>query len=927
MKFKGPISAALLIIISATFGASSQPENSMIGWERSGDHYEWLLESPMRGYLSGAAENYLSLRFAPDGLLPGDREESHSAIRGLNVRVNDRSHDVNPSLTTQSEAAIATFGSNVVVGWNDIGQLRTTGSLVGYGLSLDGGATFTDSTVVPPVQGGANLGDPDIAVDSDGNFYYSMIALGADGIAFIGVSKSIDGGRTFSPPVSASGNVSSADSFQDKEFIAADNTGGQYDGNVYASWTRFGPDGPQIMFSRSINGGRSFEDAIAVSSLGSFVQGSMPRVGPDGEIYVVYERFNSPGIHISKSIDGGKTFGTDGVAETLVANLEFIGQPASPETCDGRQILNGYVDAGFEFPSMEVNRTNGDVYVVFNSNPPGIDESDIHFVRSSDGGHTWTEPVRLNDDSTTSDQFMPAITVAPNGTIGAFWYDRRNDTRNLNFDVYMAISTDNGRTWLPNKRITTETSEIPPLGPNFDTLRPCYMGDYNDITADQNDFYLAWGDNRETGRTWRTLAPMPTERESTANTALGHGIFVIGGTNLGFGAKGESRVNELYNTKSDRWTSLAPMPTSRSFAAATSAGASVYVAGGQSSIHGGVSDAFERYDALLNRWVQLDPLPTPRMYLGAARVGSKLYFIGGQNCISPFCGETLNIVEVYDLKTGAWSSAASMPQPLGGFATAVIREKIYVVGGFTTEGRISINVGGHRAVWEFDPAIDRWQAIAALPTERISPIAAACGDDLIISGGINPQNNSLIRRDAWAFDTVTGDSQQVAAPKYDRSGIEAVSIGNTIYAIGGSSGSRVPERGVNEAFDCATFGAARPDPDIVVAKEPLPRVSSLSSSRETARPTFEHFVSNNHSLQTFRVNGLSTLSTVQVEIYNLSGIEIFDSGETDGPIVQWNLSTKKGGLAANGVYLYRIIARDQNGKLIRSEVRKILVLR
>jgi hypothetical protein len=51
------------------------------------------------------------------------------------------------------------------------------------------------------------------------------------------------------------------------------------------------------------------------------------------------------------------------------------------------------------------------------------------FVPSTDGGANWTNYVRVNTDSTTNDQWMPAMTVRPDGNqlfIG--WLDRRNDT-------------------------------------------------------------------------------------------------------------------------------------------------------------------------------------------------------------------------------------------------------------------------------------------------------------------------------------------------------------------------------------------------------------------------------------------------------------------------------------------------------------------
>jgi len=917
----------MLFVVAAfvIFVGAPTPANTPEIWEIPGDHYEWLLSSPYRPYLSGAAENYLSLKFGPEGGLPGDRVESEGLVAGQNIRVNDRSQDENPSLTTQSETAVEVFGNTVVLGWNDIGQFFQSQSLVGYGYSHDGGQTYTDGGFLPPVRGGANLGDPDIAVDRHGHFYYSTISLDADGIGFIGVSKSVDGGRTFSEPVSASTTVSSVDSFQDKEMMAVDNTGGEHDGNVYISWTRFGPEGIKIMFSRSINGGLSFETPIAITAVGTNVSGSIPRVGPNGEVYVVWERFDTPGIYISRSLDGGRTFGTDGVAEVLVSDLEYIGQPASPNTCEGRQILNGYVDAAFEFPTMAVSPVNGDVFVSFNSNPDGIDESDVFLARSTDGGFNWSEPIRLNDDNTLSDQFMPAMTVAPNGVVAVTWYDRRHDAENLDFDLYMALSLDHGQNWLPNRRITTSTSPVPPLGPNFDAIRPCYMGDYNDIVADENSFYIAWGDNRAEGRTWETLAPMPVPREATTNVALGNSIFVIGGTHLGFGEKGESRANDRYSTSTRQWSSHMPIPTARAFAGGVTAGFSIYVAGGQSSRYGGVTGAFERFDALWNRWVELEPMPTPRTDLGAARVGDKLYFMGGQDCVSPTCGQTLNVVEIYDLKRREWTTGTPMPQRMAGFSTTVIQGKIYVVGGYNRSGVYTTQVNAHRSVLEYNPASDLWLPRGALPAGRIAPAVSNCGEKLMISGGLNDQNFSLVRRNAWSFDTSTDTWAQIPAPKVDRNGIDAVTVKNKIYVIGGSSNARVPYLGANEVYNCATGGSARPDPDIIISILPVPDVRASARSHESIEFDVQT-ASRSRSIE-FRVNVAQTLGSVQLEVYNLSGVEVFDSGETNGPVVQWNLSTKRGRLAANGVYLYRITARDLNGKLIQSEVSKVLVLR
>jgi uncharacterized repeat protein (TIGR01451 family) len=66
---------------------------------------------------------------------------------------------------------------------------------------------------------------------------------------------------------------------------------------------------------------------------------------------------------------------------------------------------------------------------------------------------------------------------------------------------------------------------------------------------------------------------------------------------------------------------------------------------------------------------------------------------------------------------------------------------------------------------------------------------------------------------------------------------------------------------------------------------------------------------------------------VSVEIYDLRGRLIFESGLSSGSALSWNLRTRDGAWAANGIYLYVITARGSNGETVRSSVKKLLVLR
>jgi len=69
---------------------------------------------------------------------------------------------------------------------------------------------------------------------------------------------------------------------------------------------------------------------------------------------------------------------------------------------------------------------------------------------------------------------------------------------------------------------------------------------------------------------------------------------------------------------------------------------------------------------------------------------------------------------------------------------------------------------------------------------------------------------------------------------------------------------------------------------------------------------------------------------VRIEVFDLSGHKVFDSGEvlrTTANTFIWNLRNSAGQPLANGVYLYVISVRDFNGAVIRSEVKKLVILR
>lgn len=73
-------------------------------------------------------------------------------------------------------------------------------------------------------------------------------------------------------------------------------------------------------------------------------------------------------------------------------------------------------------------------------------------------------------------------------------------------------------------------------------------------------------------------------------------------------------------------------------------------------------------------------------------------------------------------------------------------------------------------------------------------------------------------------------------------------------------------------------------------------------------------------------NGLG-IESIRLEIFNLAGMKVFDSGFVLGESAGWHLQNSNGRTVSNGVYLYMITAKGFNGKIRRSNIRTLIVLR
>jgi Neuraminidase (sialidase) len=216
-------------------------------------------------------------------------------------------------------------------------------------------------------------------------------------------------------------------------------------------------------------------------------------VGPKGEAYAfIRERPDRPPapaprpvqrLFMIKSVDQGRTWSGNLVNPGQV----FIYQPVPAVDRNGNMSLVWFQGEG---QTLDV-------------------PTQIRFTTSKDGGRTWSDPVELTDDDPAGkfNQYWPGMSVAPSGRIDVAWHDFRGDpyyvptgvgpmglgsTSQQFSNIYYTYSTDGGKTWAPNIRVS-DRSIYRRVGITFnnqDVVGPVGMASTDDGAV------ITWSDSR-----------------------------------------------------------------------------------------------------------------------------------------------------------------------------------------------------------------------------------------------------------------------------------------------------------------------------------------------------------------------------------------------------------------------------------------------
>jgi hypothetical protein len=335
-------------------------------------------------------------------------------------------------------------------------------------------------------------------------------------------------GRTWSDriPINAYPTAATqATTLDDKNTMAVNNAGRDHDGKtgiIVACWGQnydlVASARQREVCERSTDGGRSWPD-------------DPQPISPEQNPPLPFGPFVI-GVHVIASNTDPNTFYAVWL-DTLTGFLD--GSGTSPfwftKTTDGaqswepariiariQQVPNVFPRQGFRnlsLPIMAASR-HDDLYVTYADYNPAPDaasdedgmQADIKIIRSTDRGDSWSDPRKVNQDTTNADQFQPYVRVTDRGQVDVSYFDRRldrpdppNHPGNYFIDTFLSRSNDGGSTFT-DTRVSHDSWDPainPPISPSGQ-----FIGDYLGLVADDcsaipfvNDTHLANDPSRD----------------------------------------------------------------------------------------------------------------------------------------------------------------------------------------------------------------------------------------------------------------------------------------------------------------------------------------------------------------------------------------------------------------------------------------------
>ena len=350
-------------------------------------------------------------------------------------------------------------------------------SAEGYGsifITEDGGRAWKHSRIPLSVIHSTDLyyADPWADYDGNGNLaYVTVVIRNTEYTRNVVFNSSQDNGKTWLDfPVTIK-TFESRDVVFDKPKVRFDK-----DNNIYIAWLEKSKDGASVSMCISRDGGKSFGEIKTIA------EGDIDFVDiffSDDKTYLLYSGHDE--ISLISSGDGGSAWSTPEIISGFEPYDNIVEKQRVIKSYDGRSIR---VNSD---PQAVVS--DGKLVVTFAAKSNTGDNSEVYVVSGDLNSMEFTEAKPIEVNSTT-DKFLPAITIGENGNIHILYYSSQNDPGNLLTESYLASTNDLGNTFTYTN-LSTES-----FNPRDVVVAGSYMGDYISLAVNKGKLIAVWTDGR-----------------------------------------------------------------------------------------------------------------------------------------------------------------------------------------------------------------------------------------------------------------------------------------------------------------------------------------------------------------------------------------------------------------------------------------------
>ena len=400
----------------------------------------------------------------PTGLSPGMISQ-HGGYTSYQVNVDASGMNIiNDAANEPSICVDPTDRNRMSIGWRQFDNVSSNFRQAGWGYSTTGGTSWT----FPGVLQNVFRSDPVLSSDATGRFFYlSLLST-----FFDDVWHSPNGGQFWTSPSPATGG--------DKQWFTIDTTNSIGRGFQYQWWSTAGNNYQGRQFSRSTDGGFTWLDPVHVPN--SPVWGTLD-VDTNGNLFIGGVNLDMGQIWCIRSSNAKDAAAIPTFDQVTLVDLG--GRIVAGEVINPVGIL------GQIYLAVDRSGTNtgNNIYLLASVRPSGFSTgSDVMFVRSTDGGQTFSPPRRINDDPINHDKWhwFGMVAVAPNGRIDAVWLDTRDAANNTDSQLFYSYSLDAGERWSPNIAISQ------PFDPFLGYPNQNKMGDYMTMVSDNGGGDVAY---------------------------------------------------------------------------------------------------------------------------------------------------------------------------------------------------------------------------------------------------------------------------------------------------------------------------------------------------------------------------------------------------------------------------------------------------